>query len=66
MYFLMAMFITVVGICFFLSVNRMAKNRAAVRGIKIVKLVGVVLTVIGISMLYLLFSGKVVLPLSKG
>ncbi len=66
MYFLMAMFITVVGICFFLSVNRMAKNRAAVRGIKIVKIVGVVLTVIGISMLYLLFSGKVVLPLSKG
>ena len=66
MYFLMAMFITVVGICFFLSVNRMAKNRAAVRGIKIVKIVGVVLTVIGISMLYLLFSRKVVLPLSKG
>ncbi len=66
MYFLMAMFITVVGICFFLSANRMAKDRVAVRGIKMVKIVGVVLTVIGISMLYLLFSRKVVLPLSKG
>lgn len=66
MYFFMAMFITVVGICFFLAANRMAKNRAAVRDIKIIKIVGIALTVIGISMLYLLFSGKVVLPLSKG
>jgi hypothetical protein len=41
----------------------MTKNRPAVTGVKIV---GIALILIGISMSYLLFSGKVVLPLSKG
>ncbi|MCI8570897.1 MAG: hypothetical protein HFI43_05770 [Lachnospiraceae bacterium] len=63
MYFLFAIFTIIAGICLFVFANRITKNRPAVTGVKIV---GIALIVIGISISYLLFSGKVVLPLSKG
>lgn len=62
MYSLLAVFAIIVGICFFVFAKRMIKNSKAVIGINIV---GTALIVIGIAMLYLLLSGKVVLPLSK-
>lgn len=63
MYLLFAIFAIIAGICLFIFAKRMTKNRLAVTGVKIV---GIALILIGISMSYLLFSGKVVLPLSKG
>ena len=63
MYFLFAIFAIIAGICLFIFANRITKNRPAVTGVKIV---GIALILIGISMSYLLFFGKVVLPLSKG
>lgn len=63
MYLLFAIFAVIAGICLFIFANRMTKNRPAATGVKIV---GIALILIGISMSYLLFSGKVVLPLLKG
>lgn len=63
MYFILAAFSLIIGICFFAFINRVAKNKAV---ILCVKIVGIILAVTGLFMLYLVFSGKVVLPLSKG
>ncbi len=62
MYLLLAILIIVVGICLFASANRLTKNGTAVIGVKIA---GIVLVAAGLSMSYLLFSGQVVLPLSR-
>ena len=62
MYFLVAIFAVIVGICLFAFSNRTTKNSTTVIGVKIV---GIALVVVGISMSYLLLSGKVVLPLLK-
>lgn len=63
MYPLLALFIVIVGICLFAFANRMTKRSAVVIGIKVV---GIVLIIVGLSLLYLLLSGKVILPLSNG
>ena len=63
MYPLLAILAAVVGICLFAFANRMTKNCTVNIGVKIL---GIALVVVGISMSYLLISGKVVLPLSKG
>ena len=63
MYPLLAILVAVVGVCLFAFANRMAKNSAATIGSR---MVGIVLIVVGLSLLYLLLSGKVVLPLSNG
>ncbi len=62
MYLLLAILIIVVGICLCASANRLTKNGTAVIGVKIA---GIVLVAAGLSMSYLLFSGQVVLPLSR-
>ena len=56
------MLLIMAGICLFVSANWLTKNGAAVISMKIV---GIVLVTAGLSMSYLLFSGKVVLPLSR-
>ena len=63
MYFILAVLAMIIGICFFAFVNRVTKNKAV---IICVKIVGIILAVTGQFMLYIVFSGKVVLPLSKG
>ena len=63
MYFLLAAFSVIIGICLFVFSKRMTKsNTVAI----CVKIVGIILVLVGVFMLYLVFSGKVVLPLSKG
>ncbi len=62
MYLFLAMILIMAGICLFVSANWLTKNGAAVISMKIV---GIVLVTAGLSMSYLLFSGKVVLPLSR-
>ena len=62
MYFLLAAFSVIVGICLFVFSKRMTKNNAVAICVKIV---GIILVIVGVFMLYLVFSGKVVLPLSK-
>ena len=63
MYSLLAVFAVIIGICLLAFANRMTKNNAV---IICGKTVGIALVVVGFFMLYLVFSGKVVLPLSKG
>ena len=62
MYLFLAVFMIIAGICFFSFANLITKNSTTVIAIKII---GISLIIIGISMSYLLFSGKIVLPLSK-
>ena len=63
MYSFLAILAIIFGICFLAFINRVTKNNVVVICVKIV---GIVLVVVGLFMLYLVFSGKVVLPLSKG
>lgn len=62
MYFLVAVFAIIIGICIFAFVSRVTKSKAV---IACAKIVSIVLAVAGLIMLYLVFSGKVVLPLSN-
>lgn len=61
MYPSLAVFAVLAGVCLFAFARRMAKNRTAAVSIQIM---GIALIVIGGAMLYGVFSGKVVLPLS--
>ena len=63
MYFLVAIFAVIVGICLFDFSIRTTNNSSIVI---IVKIFGIALVVVGFFMSYLLLSGKVVLPLLKG
>ncbi len=62
MYLLLAIFVIIAGITLFIFAQRKAKNRPVAISIKIVS---IALIAMGISMLYLLLSENVVLPLSK-
>ena len=62
MYLLLGILNVIVGICLVVFANPMTKKSIVVTGIKIV---GIALIAVGLSMTYLLFTGKVVLPLSN-
>lgn len=63
MYFILAVLAMIIGICLFTCAKRVTQKKAVIICCKIV---GIALIAVGLFMLYLVFSGKVVLPLSNG